>query len=107
MMFTIEYTKDGRPLNDFELDKTIQEIQQMLSYFNDPLHNPDLISYIKISTENLLYEVRACVREGKLPYDKIQFKYEDNIITITKDGRCSHYVEGFHDSFSNQLDRLF
>lgn len=102
-MFTIEYTYDGTAYKDWHMEFIAENINATLARKLDEQH---YAMTWKVSTENVLFEVRACIKEGKLPYDKIQFKYEDNIIAITKDGRCDHHVDGFHDLLSKQLDRL-
>lgn len=59
------------------------------------------------STESLFTAFRTLIAEGKIPHDKVVFKYNDEIMTIDSDGQLDRgYPRGFCDSEQDLMRRL-
>lgn len=88
-MLTVEYCKEGEVVSDFDVVSFVQNIIQDLKQGVD--------KEIKVSTSDVIHQIRLKVAQGGIRYDDIQFKYKDEILIVDKDGRMPHYPQGFAD----------
>jgi hypothetical protein len=61
---------------------------------------------ISVSTENVINEVRARIKEGMIPYINVVFLFDQKILLVDKNGRLDWWPNGFCDTIEKQLMRL-
>lgn len=96
----ILYTKLGNPVSDFELDEFVSKLQSLADG-----------QVLKISTENVIHEIRARIKEGKIASKDVSFialgtDHKPIYLFPDKDGRLDQWPSGFCDTNENTLFRL-
>lgn len=61
---------------------------------------------VEVGSDAVFMAARVLVLEGFYTPEEIQFKYNDAILPINKDGRMNESPVGFCDTFDDMLDRL-
>lgn len=97
-MITIVYTEHGDSNADLKSESLAMWIYE--NYKDN--------DYIYLtSTETLILAFRLLVAEGKIPHDKIVFRFNGEIIKILPDGQTHiGYPKGFCDAETNILFRM-
>jgi hypothetical protein len=95
-MITIEYTKYGTPVSDFETDKWMKMIVHCQNCDCDKLNKIPDFNFC-VSTSILFSVIRLAIVKGELDYKQIKFKFEDKIISINEYGAITDWPNGFAD----------
>lgn len=91
-MLTLTYTKDAKPLSDYELESWANSI------INDLNSGKNLD--INFCNETALYYLRAKIFKGEIDYKKVKIKFiledgEENTLTVDENAKLSMWPEGF------------
>lgn len=99
-MITIHYVEHGDMYSDQGVSRFVQDVQKNVKLECD--------WNSQVSNELVILALRAAVSQGKIPHNKIRFKYQDTLIHVNKDGRfIDPLPEGFCDNNDNYLGILF
>lgn len=92
-MIRIEYCEEGQAISDFGIDEFILKAYEA----NES---------IKVSTENVLYKIRALAAKGTIDYSQVFLVYKEQEMTINPCGRINidTYPKGFMDLVDDCLD---
>lgn len=84
---------NGTPVADGKAEKFALELAQ---------NETDFV----VATDNLITATRALIYEGSISHESVCFVFQDRIIPTDKNGRISHWPNGFCDYLDNWLMRL-
>lgn len=84
-MITIEYSENGQAISDFNCDKYIKNIQELI--FID--------RHYAVSSSIVILAIRAAIARKELDHEKIRFKFNGQFLYPDKNGRIEYWPEGF------------
>lgn len=82
---------------DGQINEHADEIESIVKEWDTLENNPEL--ELTISVFLLIEEVRARIKEGKINYQSVQFKFGNELILVNKDANLSSWPRGFGDQF--------
>lgn len=101
-MIIVEYTKHGIPNADIESEWLAMEI-----YKRKTEHQSEDDYTYQTSTDSLITAFRTLIAEKQIPFDKVVFRFNGEILNIDEDGQLEKgYPKGFCDSEKKLLFRL-
>lgn len=101
-MLIVAYSDTGKPYAD-------TTVEQMARKTYDTYKNlsANAMMTIYVSTENIITAFKMLVAEGYIPHTEIEFRFNDELITIDNLGALSHYPKGFCSIEAENLYRIF
>lgn len=103
MKLIVEYSGDGICVPDAKIDELVTNLISIVDFKNNL---DDKEYHIQVASELIITALRVKVLAGEIPYTQIEFKFEDKIIKINKDGRLDWWPKGFCDYNDHYLDQL-
>lgn len=101
-MIIIEYSKYGIPNADLESEWLAREIYKRYTNYRSECD----YTY-QTSTDSLITAFRTLIAEQEIPFDKVVFKFNNEILKVDKYGQLEKgYPKGFCDSLETLLFRL-
>jgi hypothetical protein len=96
-MITIEFTKEGRAISDFETEDFVRSVV-------DSMVTGDR-SYM-VSTSIVIGAILVAVKRREIPHDQVQFLFNGQIIEALKGGKIHRPPKGFGDLIDEQMKEL-
>jgi hypothetical protein len=101
-MLIIAYSDTGKPYAD-------TTVEQMARKTYDTYKNlsANAMMTIYVSTENIITAFKMLVAEDYIPHTEIEFRFNDELITVDEFGALNHYPKGFCNVEQDNLFRIF
>lgn len=93
-MVIIEYSKNGHPISDFDLDNLVEAICN--------LSNAKLI----YSTSNIFFALKLAIVKRQIDCEKIKFEFNGQILNINKYGAIEDWPDGFADIDAKMCEKI-
>ena len=100
-MITIEYSKEGRAISDFEYEQEVNYIKKRIKNDVSPVEYiaDKTEEIIIISNSVLVHALRLAIVRGEIDPEQIQFKFKDKTFKANKYGVIMDWPEGFCDIY--------
>jgi hypothetical protein len=95
-MLTVEYTREGTPVNDFTY---INWVYKVLHYKNSD-------KVFCVSTSIAITAVRLEIVKGNLDCSKVVFKFGDKLLYANEYGAITNWPQGFCDTETRLCEEI-